>query len=74
MSVISTVDGVSVRVYGTKSESGQVVEKSMALGTMNATRYQDNKMMNIVNAMKPVVDIDITKAKKTIDSFLSVSE
>ena len=74
MAVISTVDGVSVRVYGTKSESGQVVEKSMALGTMNATRYQDNKMMNIVNAMKPVVDIDITKAKKTIDSFLSVSE
>ena len=74
MAVISTVDGISVRVYGTKSESGETVEKSMALGTMNATRYQDDKMLNIVNAMKPVVDIDITKAKKTVDSFLSDSE
>lgn len=74
MAVVSTVDGIGVRIYGTKGSGNAQVEKSMSMGALNATRYDEAKALAIIEAAKPCLDISVTKAVKTVDSFLSVSE
>ena len=74
MAIVSTVDGIGVRIYGSKSSGGQTVEKSMSMGALNVSRYDESKALAIINAAKPCLDITVTKAVKTVDTFLSESE
>ncbi len=74
MAIVNTVDGIGVRIYGTKTQGGQTVEKSMSMGALNASRYDEAKALAIINAAKPCLEIGVTKAVKTVDTFLSQSE
>lgn len=75
MSVISTLDGVSVKVSGQTTYYGSdPIQRSTNLGTLNASRFDDTKANAIITALQPVVDFTISKKQKTEEFFLTASE
>ena len=74
MAIVSTLDGVAVRVSGEVSSGGTTVTKTTNMGTLNPTRYDDTKMNAIITALVPVISFDITKKTKTQEFFLTKSE
>ncbi|MBQ7197076.1 MAG: hypothetical protein IJS40_06665 [Synergistaceae bacterium] len=72
MAVVSRLNKISVTAQlnnGTKD--GKVKTLSLSLGTLNTNRYNDQKAMNIVNALEPCLSKSVYEVLKVEVSKLT---
>ena len=72
MAVVRELDRVSVAAKlnnGTKD--GKVQTLNLSLGTLSTDRYDDQKAMNVVDLLKPVISKDVYTVQETKVSTLS---
>lgn len=73
--LVRELNKVSVAIKldnGTKD--GKVQTLSVSLGSLNTDRYDDQKAMNIVELLKPVLSKDVYNVQETKISILSDDE
>ena len=66
-----TVDKIKVntQLY-TGTKDGVRQHSNQSIGTLNPTRYDDDKAMNIIDAMKPILSKDVDAVSKTVTSTM----
>ena len=72
MAVVRDLNRVSVAAKlnnGTKD--GKVQTLSLSLGSLNTDRYDDQKALNIVELLKPVISKSVYNVQETKISILS---
>ena len=72
MAVVRDLNRVSVAAKlnnGTKD--GKVQTLNLSLGTLSTDRYDDQKAMNVVDLLKPVISKDVYTVQETKVSTLS---
>lgn len=72
MAVVSNLTSVRVNVkLNNGTVDGKVKTLNVGLGNLNVTRYEDDKAMNIVNALSPCMARSVYIVQKTATSTLS---